>query len=322
MRIIASLILCLGITLQNSPPVFAKDSQRCLFISSYHVGYAWSDGIETSVYKHLKNRCELRSAYLDSKRDVDIRNIKQRAIEVKHLVDEWKPDIIIAADDNASKFLIKPYYRNSNIPVIFCGINWSVAEYGYPYANATGMVEVMPIQSLLNFVRQTVPNARNGVFLSADVITEEKDYQRYRKVFASKGISLRAELVATFNDWTDKYLMSQSADFIIINNNAGITGWDEEKAHAIVSQSGRLPSFTVYEWMMPYAMIGVTKDPAEQGEWAASAARSVLDGMRISNIPIIPNQRWNLWRNDSLTHKYGVEIPISIKIKSRPYKEK
>lgn len=320
MRTIASLILWLGITLQNSPPVLAENSQRCLFISSYHVGYAWSDGIESSVYKHLKNRCVLRSVYLDSKRDVDIHNIKQRAIEVKHLVDEWKPDIIIAADDNASKFVIKPYYRDSEIPVVFCGINWSVKEYSYPYSNATGMVEVMPIESLLKFVRQTVPNARRGVFLSANVMTESKDFQRYENIFASKGIKLEAKLVSTFKDWADKYHLSQSQDFIIVNNNAGIRDWNDKQARIIVTNTS-IPTFTVYEWMMPYAMIGVTKDPEEQGEWSAKVASHVLDGMDISNIPIVPNQRWNLWRNEGLTNNNGLHIPMVIKIRSRIYKE-
>jgi len=320
MRIFASLILLLGISLQNSHPAWGKDSQRCLFISSYHVGYAWSDGIESSVYKHLQDRCELRSVYLDSKRDAQAHNIKQRATKVKQLIEEWKPDVIIAADDNASKFVIKPYYRDSDIPVVFCGINWSVKEYGYPYSNATGMVEVMPIESLLKFVRQTVPSARRGVFLSANVMTEAKDYQRYKKIFANKGIRLEAVLVSTFNDWVDKYHLSQSQDFIIVNNNAGIIDWDDEQARN-VAKNTRVATFTVYEWMMPYAMIGVTKDPAEQGEWSAKVVNRVLDGMSVTKIPIVPNQRWNLWRNDDVTNKSGLQIPMGIKIKSRKYKE-
>ncbi|MDH5183343.1 MAG: hypothetical protein OEX12_05575 [Gammaproteobacteria bacterium] len=320
MRKIAPAILLLAMTLQL-PSAWAEDKHRCLFISSYHIGYAWSDGIEAAVYQHLKERCVVRSVYLDSKREPHPEKIEKRAHKVKQLVEEWKPDVIIAADDNASKFVIKPYYRDSDIPVIFCGINWSVEEYGYPYSNTTGMVEVMPIKSLLNFVRKTVPNARNGVFLSADVMTERKDYQRYKKVFARKGIKLNKELAATFTDWTTMYHRSQSYDFIIVNNNAGIVDWNEKQARAVVTESGQRPTFTVYEWMMPFAMIGVTKDPAEQGEWAAKAASSVLKGVPISTIPIIPNQRWNLWRNDALSNMAKLEIPLSIKIKSRPYKE-
>ena len=82
-----------------------------------------------------------------------------------------------------------------------------------------------------------------------------------------------------------------------------------------------IPSFTVYEWMMPYAMIGVTKDPEEQGEWSAKVATHVLDGMRVSDIPIVPNQRWNLWRNEGLIDNSRLKIPVVIKMKSRIYKE-
>lgn len=315
-----SVVLAL-LLFQFPPLIWASDIQRCLFISSYHVGYVWSDGIEASVYQHLQDHCDLRSVYLDSKRQPQTNSIKAKAAKIHQLVNEWKPDVIIAADDNASKFVIKPYYRDSDIPVIFCGINWSVKEYGYPYSNATGMVEVMPIKSLVKYVRQTVPNARNGLFLSAQVITERKDYERYKKVFARKGIKLNAELVTTFSEWTEKYHSSQSYDFIIVNNNAGIPDWNDMKARAVVNGANRRPGFTVYEWMMPYAMIGVTKDPEEQGEWAAKVARSVLNGVQVSTIPIIPNQRWNLWRNDELSNRARLDIPVSIKIKSRPYKE-
>ena len=317
MRPYTAMLLMIGLWMPVDVP--ANELPRCLFISSYHVGYPWSDGIEAAVYSQLERHCQLRSAYLDSKRQPQLSEIQAQALRVKSEIEHWQPHILIAADDNASKFLIQPFYRDSKIPVVFCGVNWSVEEYGYPYRNATGMVEVMPINTLLNLISLTVPNARTGVFISADVITEQKDFDRYKKVFLQKGIELVPALVSSYSDWEKAYKAAQSYDFIILNNNAGIEDWEHQQAKSLVLTKGRAPAFTVYEWMMPYATIGVTKDPKEQGEWSAKVATYVLDGGDITAIPIIPNRRWNMWRNDRVAKQQKFTLPVSLKMKFRPY---
>ncbi|MFM1892820.1 MAG: hypothetical protein RLZ44_1897, partial [Pseudomonadota bacterium] len=43
-------------------------SARCLYISSYHQGYAWSDGVERGLRQGLEGQCELRQFDMDTKR--------------------------------------------------------------------------------------------------------------------------------------------------------------------------------------------------------------------------------------------------------------
>ena len=165
MRIHALVLLGLAL-LVNGPAEAAP--ARCLYVSSYHAGYEWNDGIERGLESVLQGKCEIKKFYLDGKRHLDEKFAKSKALEAKELIESWKPDIVIAADDNASKYLIMPYFKNAAVPVVFCGLNWTAEPYGYPYRNATGMIEVGPIEPLSAEVRATVRNARRGVFLSAD----------------------------------------------------------------------------------------------------------------------------------------------------------
>ena len=232
--VLAGLALVAQATAAAAPPA------RCLYVSSYHAGYEWNDSIEHGLESTLQNRCELRKFYMDGKRNLGEAFAKAKALEAKQLVETWKPDVIIAADDNVSKFLIMPYYKNAAIPVVFCGLNWTAEPYGYPYRNATGMIEVGPIEPLLAEVLIAVKNIRRGVFLSADEMTQSKEFAMSREVYKRRGITLTHTAVSTLAGWQAGFSAAQQdADFIVIGNNAGIKDWDDAQARRYVHEHGR-----------------------------------------------------------------------------------
>ena len=59
-------------------------------------------------------------------------------------------------------------------------------------------------------------------------------------------------------------------------------------------------SITNHGWMTPFAILGVTKVPEEQGEWAGKAALRIIDGMSPRDIPIVRNARRDLWLNTAV----------------------
>lgn len=301
-------------------PLMAQAAdKRCLYVSSYHPGYEWSDGIERGVQRTLQGRCELRRFYMDSKRHTDPAWAKKKAIEALALIDSFKPDVLLVSDDNASKYLVMPYLRDTDLPVIFSGLNWSVSEYGYPYRNATGMVEVAPILPLLKQLRRTLPFAHHGLFLSADVATERKDSAYYKKLFARNGMQLSVRLVKTFEAWQQAYRQGQEYDFILLNNNAGIAHWNDEQARQFVRDNGRILSVSHYRWMVPYVAFAISKVPDEQGEWMARVALSIFDGLSPQNIPIVPNRRWDAWVNTAVVEALNIPLPHSLLIKAKDY---
>jgi ABC-type uncharacterized transport system substrate-binding protein len=92
---------------------------------------------------------------------------------------------------------------------------------------------------------------------------------------------------------------------IYLPTNGAIKGWDEPDAKAFVARKIRVPVFTCDDFMMPYAVFGLTKIAREQGEWAAQAALSILGGKSPGQIAITRNSRTEAWINRALARKVG-----------------
>jgi ABC-type uncharacterized transport system substrate-binding protein len=273
---------------------------KCLFLSSYHQGYAWSDGVEHGVRSVLEGRCELKQFDMDTKRYKAPKEIEQKALEAKALIDTWQPDVVIAADDNAAKYVVMAFYKNHRIPFVFCGINWTVEEYGFPYRNATGMVEVAPVEPLLDQVQAMLSAPRRAFYLGANTETERKNLQRIQEEAERRSIRLEYRLVDTTAAWLAEFRTAQSYDFVVLGSKEGINDWNEDQVRAGVKGMSQRLSLTNHDWMMPYAMLGFTKVPEEQGEWAAQTALHILAGASPASIPIVPNRQWDIWANTDL----------------------
>ncbi|MDH5376771.1 MAG: hypothetical protein OEX00_00435 [Gammaproteobacteria bacterium] len=291
--------------------------RKCLYVSSYHVGYAWSDGIEAGFRQHIGTACELRLFYMDSKRHSSEKEIETAAKNAKSLIDEWKPDIVIVSDDNAAKFLVVPYLKNSDLPVVFSGLNWTVREYGFPTKNITGMVEVAPVTELIQNLRRTLPKATRGVFIGTTLISSEKNYQRIKKAADLQQFTLEKFSPRSMDDWVTAYKKAQNYDFIYIDSQAGINGWDDKRALETVKKNTKIFSITYSGWMMPYTVFGMTKVPQEQGEWAAKTAQAILKGTSPEDIPIVPNILWDVQLNQELYDLVNVSLPKAILSKAR-----
>ncbi|MEM7250535.1 MAG: ABC transporter substrate binding protein [Pseudomonadota bacterium] len=309
-------VACLGASLVIAPNAMAKPA-KCLFVSSYHQGYAWSDGVERGLRAGLGDRCELRQFDMDTKRNKSEEYKAKVTQEVLSLVRDWKPDIVITADDNAAKYIVQPHFKDDAVPVVFCGVNWTADEYGFPYSNVTGMVEVAPIEPMLEKASNTTGGKR-AFYLGADTLTEQKNLERFRAAAENLGLSLDHALVGNTNEWIAQYASAQTKhDFVILGSNSGINDWDQDKVLEAITQHSRRLSTTNHGWMMPYTMLGMTKVPEEHGEWSAQTAIAILDGMSPGEIPIVSNRKWDLWANSRLLNAAKIKLPRALKHKAK-----
>ncbi len=202
----------------------------CLWVSSYAPDYEWNDGIGRGIRSGLTGQCELLEFHLDTKRNRSVEFAQSQAKKALAYIHKIKPDLIIASDDNASKYLVKPYLKGGQIPVVFCGINWSVAEYGYPYKNATGMIEVAPVQPLINEAKKVLHNPQTALYLTSNVTSSRKDFKQFKRLFNLAGIELSGLFTNTLQEWQNGFNRGQSQkyDFIVIGSNGGINDWQRE----------------------------------------------------------------------------------------------
>ncbi|HHZ88477.1 MAG TPA: hypothetical protein EYN73_04915 [Chromatiaceae bacterium] len=297
----------------RSADVWAERSvlPKCLYVSSYHQGYPWSDGVERGLREELAGHCELHQFDMDTKRNKSTEFKRAAAAKVKVIIDKWRPDVVITSDDNAAKFLIKPFYRDANTPFVFAGVNWTVEEYGFPYRNVTGIIEVAPIRPLLEKAAN-LSGGQRGIYLGADTLTEKKNYAHTVRAGERLGLTIDMRLVASAQDWIAAYHDTDDYDFVVVGSKSGINDWDETVVgDAIAGKSERI-TVTVHDWMMPYTMMGYTKIPEEQGEWAAKSAIAILGGTAPADIPIVTNRKWDMWINDGLIAVAGIELPVAL----------
>ena len=296
-------------------------ANKCLFISSYHSGYAWSDGVERGLRNTLQGECEVKQFDMDTKRHKDDESIKRAAVEARSLIDKWQPDVVITADDNAAKHVIVPYYEDATLPFVFCGINWDVKEYGFPFKNTTGIVEVAPIGLLINKAIKILGGANTAIYIGADTLTERKNLQRFISAANDHNISLESRLVSTSSEWEEAYTIGQNYDFLIIGSNSGIRNWDNEGIRKLVNTQTRRLSATNHGWMMPYTLLGFTKVPEEQGVWAGKAAIAIINGVQPNEIPIVSNRKWDIWINDRILESTEIELPDYLTRKAKKVSE-
>jgi ABC-type uncharacterized transport system substrate-binding protein len=67
-----------------------------------------------------------------------------------------------------------------------------------------------------------------------------------------------------------------------------------------IKQHIKIPVVTCEDFMMPYAVFGLTKVAKEHGLWAAATAKKILGGTPPADIPITKNRMSTIWLNTSL----------------------
>ncbi|MCX9013112.1 MAG: ABC transporter substrate binding protein, partial [Candidatus Methanoperedens sp.] len=218
----------------------------------------------------------------------------------------FKPDVVIASDDPAFKYVIMPYYRDATLPFVFCGINWDVSIYGGPYKNTAGMIEVSLTPQLISYLKEYSKGDRIG-FIAGNTTTDWKNTEYYKKLF---NINLTKEYhVDTFEKWKESFLkLQKEVDILIIENKGGISNWDDREAEAFVLENIKIPAGATQVYMTPYSLIGFTKIAEEQGEWSAQTALHILNGTRPSDIPIVTNKKGMLYVNLKIADKLGAII--------------
>jgi len=279
--------------------------KKILFVDSYHEGYPWSDGITAGIQSVLeKTGVELKIFRMDSKRNRDETFKEKSVLEAKTLIETFKPDVVIACDDNASKYLIMPYFKDADLPFVFCGVNWDASVYGFPYKNVTGMIEVALINSIVKHLRNYSKGDKLGL-LGIDSLTEHKNTEQYAKLL-NKTIE-HSYFVKNVESWKRLFLKLQDeVDMLILQNPQGIEGWNDEEIVQFVEKHTRIPTGTTQAERTIFTLLGIVKVPEEQGIWAAQTALKIIDGTSPQDIPIVQNKQGKVIVNLRIGNKLGI----------------
>lgn len=289
---------------------FAYAQTKVLYINSYHEDF-YSAIIQTKVVRDslLPKGIELKFVHMNTKRikKDELRNLE--GLKVRKVIAEWKPDLVIASDDSASKYVVTKY-KNKKLPFVFMGVNWSAEQYGYPYKNVTGQIEVDLAKELIVELKKYAKGTKVG-FLAGETLTDKKTLSFYQKNLGLKFSQIK--FVNTFKEWKEAFISLQNeVDVVLFLNNAGIKNWDDKEAIEITQRVTTIPVGTTDQSLHPYVLISFAKDVHEFGEYASKTALKILEGTSISKIPITKNQRAKVSLNMTLAKKLGIIFPIEL----------
>ncbi len=280
--------------------------QKVYYINSYHQGYSSSDDIMEGIMDVLSGKADYQVFFMDTKRKNDTSFIKSQVSQILHEIDKYDPDIIIASDDNAVKYVIEPYFKYHDIPVVFCGVNWSATQYGLPTNSVTGMLEILPIKETVNIVQESYPTFKTLTVLSENTISEQKNMEIIQTLFEELDIEISYVLADDFETWKSAFaLANEASDIIFLPTNGAIKNWKDSEAREFIANNIRKPVITCDDFMMPYTVFGLTKVAKEQGEWAAETSLKILNGAEPNIFPVTTNSTFRYWLNQSLAKKIG-----------------
>ena len=285
--------------------------KKILWVNSYHAGYPWSDGIESGLHEVLdETGVELKIVQMDTKNNPDEGFGQTAGVKTKAEIEAFQPDVVIASDDNAQKYLVVPFLKGTDLPVVFNGVNWDASAYGYPTSNVTGMIEVELPDQLVDLLKAHAKGDRIG-YLTIDTETERKVVDTYNQRFFDG--QLQPYWVKTQDEFKTAFLAAQQdVDILFVGNNAGSDKWDEEEMKQFVLRNAIVPTGSINDWMAPYSLLTLAKSSKEQGVWAAQAALSILDGTPVTEIPVVENKKGEMIVNLDLADKLGVVFAPSL----------
>lgn len=272
-NLIQSLMVSLFLSMV-SVVVFAADKPKIVFIDSYSSGYSWSDGIEQGIRETLPDSVELRIFRMDTKgRSVEY--MEQAGAAAVEFIQAHRPEVVIACDDNASKFMVPKLPKNPPALVV-CGINWSHSAYTYP-PMTSGMLEVSLVRQIVDTLQRDtgLENPRLGA-IGAPGTTVDQNIAAYKNIL---GLHFEKEYRPTdWETWQKMYLTAQEeVDILLMTTFAGVEEFDVKKAYPLVDTHTKIPTGTQFLPQAGIAMLTIAKVPQEQGRWSAQAALQFIE---------------------------------------------
>lgn len=299
------LIVCLFfiVTLLHSAD---SNKKRILYVNSYHSGLAWSDGITQAIKENLPiSQIDLKILEMDTKRKQSEEFKKLAAFKAKKEIEDFKPDLVITSDDNAAKYLIVPYFYNSNIPFVFCGINWDASEYGFPTKNVTGMIEVQLIPQMIELLKKYSNGDKIG-FLKNNSLSSKKEVEYFEKALHVK---IDKRFAQNIDEWKKEFLdLQNSVDIVLIGTGTAIPKWNEEfkSIKKFALKNTKVPTASWDKEMSSISLLTYATMPSEQGEWAAKTAMEILKGKSVSSFDLVKNEKAKSYINTTLLKKLNI----------------
>ncbi|OPX87815.1 MAG: hypothetical protein A4E53_02350 [Pelotomaculum sp. PtaB.Bin104] len=299
---------------------------RVLVLQSYYTDYSWTNDVDKGINKILEKKpYTIRRHYMDTKNHPEEDFKVKAGNTARKVIDEWRPDVILAVDDDAQQYAAKYYINDPRMKIVFAGINGEIAPYEYDKAdNATGIVERKQLQALKDLYTQICQlQGKTGkirVISIGDRSGSVLEDEHFIETFNWDPVELVDSFnVNTFDEWKKAVIEAEGrADFLLLTNYRKIARSSDDKK--------LVPPEEIIDWTMKNSnvpgvgtngfnvedgyMMALGVSPYEQGEVAANMAVDIIDkGVSPKDIPVKETQQFIVEIRQSGLQKYNMVVP-------------
>ena len=285
--------------------LLAQKPKEVLLLHSYHKGYAWSDDISKTIEKRFNNRedIELTTVYMDTKRVADPSYLDQLAKLYKQQFQKRDFDLIIASDNNAFDFVINYHtYLFENLPALFCGINnfdKAFLEQNYMKKYMTGVVEQVDLEKNFELIKDLHPNIKKLVIINDTSKTGYAVKRDLRPIIKKYKKDFEIEYIDNLDiDNISKKVSKLGEDtvvlFVLLFKDTTGKYFTYKQSFKKIREASKVPIYGLWDFYLNYGIVGgLLTSAIGQGDAVSKMAIEVLDGKKISEIPILeksPNE--------------------------------
>lgn len=299
---------------------------RVLVLHSYDPGYPWTREVSVGVRRVLDEQSHfaVRWFYMDTKRHPEKEFKQKMGLAARQSIDHWKPDVIIAVDDDAQEYVTRNYVNHPHVKIVFAGANGGVESYGFVgAANVTGIFERKDLPALKDALlalrwKRPAKGALRVMHIGDKSSSVEHDDHFMREFDWGPLINLPSSKVAIFDEWKRAVADAQDkTDFIITSNYRRISRSASDKSLVAPEE---VVAWTVANSRVPVVgtngffvedggELAIGTSPFEQGEVAARMAIQLLDGKAAKDIPHTRSRQFVVYMRSARLHQRGMELP-------------
>ena len=272
-----------------------ETAQKILVIHSYHEEYPWVQGINEGIKRAFAGRQDLvvQTHYMDTKRHTSQDFKVQAGRAARERIASWKPDAVIACDDNAQIFVTQQYVGKAPY-FVFCGVNADPAIYGFPASNVTGILERPQYKASIELLKSIVPHIKKIAVIGDDDPTSVASLA-YMQLDPPADIQIVGyHIIGDFDLWQKRIReYNREVDAVAIYMYHTVRRQTEEvsmppqEVMAWTIANCDIPTAGMFDFAVEDGMLcGVVASAQEHGFEAAQMAGELLAGKDIKDLPI------------------------------------
>ena len=258
------------------------------------------------------NNCHIHVQMMDCVWNNDRVNFDALYEMYKYKFKDSKFDIIVSCDKTSLEF-VRKYHDElfKKAPVVFCGVTETEDVLKLNPDFFTGIVHEVDIKNTVDIALKIHPDKKN-IIIAADETTRINYNEVFQQLESDKG---DAKIIFL----KDMKLKELQAKIHTLNEKAICIYFDhleDDNGHIIplfniekLTSSYKIPVYSSFEFLLGKGIVGgMMTSGYSQGKSAAEIALRILDGEKVSDIPIIRDDSNQYMFDFKEMKKYGIKL--------------